>query len=395
MTRLSEQATVALTAALYWAATDPHLFPAFVEALCAHHGASKAYLHHVVKQPGLSWYESSRQGIDAPGESFSIGVNHPRETQREYMARWVDQDGFTNAILARGLTQGPLVFDRRETCPDAEFERSAFHHEFARHHELFHLIGGAGFSLDSPAGFFVLIGRPRSLGAFPAWDVQALSLLLPHLGRAQAIHRQLWNLRRERDTRALALDTLDRPCLAVDAALRVEWMNIAAEGLLRGPGGLSVKGGQVRAEVAWQHEQLREAVRRTALLGRGISAQAGSTLAITRPAPAGPLRVTVMPLPGAGEDCMGVLLWLEDPDQVRPMPLEVLRQRYGLTAAEARVAVRLSQGDSVEEIAAGSQVSLGTVRNQLKQVFAKTDTHRQAQVVQLVLSLAAALPDRR
>lgn len=92
---------------------------------------------------------------------------------------------------------------------------------------------------------------------------------------------------------------------------------------------------------------------------------------------------------------MGVLLWLEDPDQVRPMPLEVLRQRYGLTAAEARVAVRLSQGDSVEEIAAGSQVSLGTVRNQLKQVFAKTDTHRQAQVVQLVLSLAAALPDRR
>lgn len=391
MTRLSEQPLVTLTAALYEAATDPHLFPAVVEALCAHFGASRSYLHHVVKQPGLSWYESSARGIDAPGESFSIGVDHPEDVQREYMSRWVTQDGFTSEIIGRALTHGALVFDRRETCPDGEFERSPFHHEFAHVHEFFHLIGGAGFSADHQGGFFLLIGRPRSLGAFDTQDLAALTLLLPHLRRAQTIHRQVWNLRRERETRALALDALDRACLVVDASLKVMWLNAAAEGLLTPSDGLMLRQGQLRASAPAPQQLLHEAVRRCIAVGRDASGQAGDTLAIPRLHSRTPLLVTVLPTPGAGRP-PGAVLFVDEPGRLRPPPVERLRRLYGLTPAEARVAALLTEGHTLEEICVQVGVTLGTVRNQLKQVFSKTDTHRQGQVVRLVLSLAEAGP---
>ena len=45
-------------------------------------------------------------------------------------------------------------------------------------------------------------------------------------------------------------------------------------------------------------------------------------------------------------------------------------------------------GQSLEETAAANDVSLGTVRSQIKTVFAKTHTHRQAELVGLLTRLA-------
>lgn len=65
---------------------------------------------------------------------------------------------------------------------------------------------------------------------------------------------------------------------------------------------------------------------------------------------------------------------------------EELARRWGLTPAQARVAERLARGQSVREIAAELGVSRSTVRTHLKAIFAHTDTHRQAQLVQRLLT---------
>jgi DNA-binding CsgD family transcriptional regulator len=54
---------------------------------------------------------------------------------------------------------------------------------------------------------------------------------------------------------------------------------------------------------------------------------------------------------------------------------------FGLTPAEARLVNRLSSGDSIEEVAARSNISYETCRAQLKSIFHKTNTHRQAQLI--------------
>ena len=71
---------------------------------------------------------------------------------------------------------------------------------------------------------------------------------------------------------------------------------------------------------------------------------------------------------------------------------EVLVKLYGLTPAETRILVFLAQGMSLPEAAATLGVGEATVKTHMHNVFAKTGTNRQAEVVKLVMS---ALPQRR
>ncbi len=55
-------------------------------------------------------------------------------------------------------------------------------------------------------------------------------------------------------------------------------------------------------------------------------------------------------------------------------------------AAEARLTAALAAGQSLKDYATGSGIALCTARWQLQQVLAKTDTHRQSDLVRLILT---------
>ena len=84
----------------------------------------------------------------------------------------------------------------------------------------------------------------------------------------------------------------------------------------------------------------------------------------------------------------GLAVLLVDPEDCPDLSPSLLQQVFGLTKSEARLASQLMCGQCLEEIAAANDVSLGTVRSQIKAVFAKTHTHRQAQLVGLLTRLA-------
>ena len=64
---------------------------------------------------------------------------------------------------------------------------------------------------------------------------------------------------------------------------------------------------------------------------------------------------------------------------------------FGLTPAEIRLALELAQGGILADIAQRRRLSRTTVRSQLASVFSKTQTTRQAELVQL-LNRIAILP---
>lgn len=68
-------------------------------------------------------------------------------------------------------------------------------------------------------------------------------------------------------------------------------------------------------------------------------------------------------------------------------PAADLRARFGLTEAEARIAEGLRTGNSLVRAAEELGIAYETARNQLKAVFAKTDTHRQSELVALLSRL--------
>jgi DNA-binding CsgD family transcriptional regulator len=68
-------------------------------------------------------------------------------------------------------------------------------------------------------------------------------------------------------------------------------------------------------------------------------------------------------------------------------PAAILAKTFRLTPAEAKPACVIARGASPEIAAGELKISRETARNQLKSVFAKTDTHRQSELVALMLQV--------
>ena len=83
------------------------------------------------------------------------------------------------------------------------------------------------------------------------------------------------------------------------------------------------------------------------------------------------------------------VLAISDPRAAKDIDLSPLVPTFDLTPAEARVAARLTSGATLEEIATEFGVSVTTVRSQLKALFDKTGTHRQTDLVRLLVAATA------
>jgi DNA-binding CsgD family transcriptional regulator len=81
--------------------------------------------------------------------------------------------------------------------------------------------------------------------------------------------------------------------------------------------------------------------------------------------------------------CAGVLVMTPVTLPQAP-PVELVQSLFDLTPAEARVARRLTGGETVEAIASTGGVSLNTIRTQVRGVLEKTGCRRQAEVVALL-----------
>jgi DNA-binding CsgD family transcriptional regulator len=71
-------------------------------------------------------------------------------------------------------------------------------------------------------------------------------------------------------------------------------------------------------------------------------------------------------------------------------PPAILAKSFRLTPSEAKLACIIARGASPQIAARELKISRETARNQLKSVFAKTDTHRQSELVALLLQVQRA-----
>ena len=79
------------------------------------------------------------------------------------------------------------------------------------------------------------------------------------------------------------------------------------------------------------------------------------------------------------------------PLSVAPIRLNVdlLKTAYGLTTAEIRTAELVAKGCGLEEVATQLDVSINTVKTQLKHIYDKTGTNNRARLVKLLMTLAS------
>ncbi|WP_423208019.1 LuxR family transcriptional regulator [Paracoccus yeei] len=82
------------------------------------------------------------------------------------------------------------------------------------------------------------------------------------------------------------------------------------------------------------------------------------------------------------------LIFILSPDARMPSREMRLAKRYGLTAAETAVALRIAEGLTTSEIAEERSVSLHTVRNQVRAVMDKMDVRHRGGLASLVSGLS-------
>jgi DNA-binding CsgD family transcriptional regulator len=173
-------------------------------------------------------------------------------------------------------------------------------------------------------------------------------------------------------------------CLLVDRAFRPVFVNQAAREILDGNCGVLLRD---RALLASRHEDTR---RLRHLIERACSSSpSGGEMAIFRER-GQPLLILVSPVQRHYEAPLPpqtvAAVWLSDPNRSVISRGQRIRSLFGLTRAEASIAVELAQGLSLYEIADTLVISRHTARNHLKHIFEKMGAHRQTDVVRLVLS---------
>jgi DNA-binding CsgD family transcriptional regulator len=282
---------------------------------------------------------------------------------------------------------------------ELELEHSAFYREYMK---------PQGLALESPLCHLMASAETRPLAGMTIYrregcrpfgpaDFELLDLLVPHLGRAYRIHRRFGDARHEQRALREVLDRLPSGVILLDKDSRAVLSNRSADQILALEDGIRLDHGRPRLDDAAQdrafQQLLAEAAQLRALRGRSY----GKTLSVLRPSGrrSYPLMVGPLLAPPPGTDLREAvaIVFIADPEGSQISTTEVLEGLYDLTPAEADLLRLLAEGRSLEEVAEQRGVTMNTARSQLKQVFAKTDTRRQGELVRLVLTGVASLGD--
>jgi DNA-binding CsgD family transcriptional regulator len=85
-----------------------------------------------------------------------------------------------------------------------------------------------------------------------------------------------------------------------------------------------------------------------------------------------------------------VLVLIRDPEQGAAANFTAIRQHFALTASETSLLEALTFGERLKDFCQRRNISPNTGKFHLRGLFAKTGTHRQADLVRCTISLLAS-----
>jgi DNA-binding CsgD family transcriptional regulator/PAS domain-containing protein len=369
---------IGLIGCVYDAVRNPCTWNQFLEELSRLGGGTMA---------ALVWHDPTRR------QYHVVSHNMPEPYQTLYRQCYARHEesfkGATGMIKTGWVGRGQMV------CPDETLLNTEFYFDYLRNFDVFHQCG-AILDHTETANSSIALLRPRRRGAFEDSTLALLRLLLPHLQRALQFQQQIADLRLHSNALESAIDHLKIGVVLLDSKGGVVHFNRMAEELLRRNDGLLLAQNRLHASAQRESSDLQTLITGTVPTSQDKRLGSGGTVLISRRS-GRPLSLTVAPLPNVGVfgQHPSAVLFVADPDQKVDLPADLLRRCYGLTIAEARLAMTLVERRSLKEAADLSGVTLNTAKSQLKSIFSKTQVQRQSELIKLLLvgSCQIRIPD--
>jgi DNA-binding CsgD family transcriptional regulator/PAS domain-containing protein len=292
-----------------------------------------------------------------------------------------------------GLPVGEVV-TLHEFTGEAQLLASDFYRLSLEPSGLYDILGA---DMDVPGEMEARLRVSRSKGRvnFTDQDKALVKALLPHLQRSIRIHARLNRIESERALYAGAVEQLAVATIILDETGAVLNTNARAAALLARCDGLSIDKGRLRLNSAEGNTRLHEVVSQVLSNQRSAKPTVVQALRVARPSGLSDLGLIVRPVPmnqwSEGTSVPTVAIFISDPDEASVAPQKVITQLFGFTPTEAKLAMLLTNGLTLDEAAEELSVSRNTARTHLRSLFAKTGVTRQTLLVRLILKSVAPL----
>jgi hypothetical protein len=323
MTSIKELSS--LLATLYAAPLEPERWQIFLDRLCVLTNTASSYMMAVHPEQGNVTVAGG--GLDFNPEPSHLynqhnGANGPHAAP-------------TMANPRVGIIQAEKLVNRTDLF------RSELYNEVLRPYNLEHMVLLSCGSAEE-AGLFPTWRSPKQ-GPMDSASLHLLEALLPHVQTALRLRTKVMDSNASDLFSDAALDAMSIAALLVTGKGRVRYMNKLAASYLRRGDGLRLHKNVLAASDSEENEELALLIAEAVANDRNGQepGSGGGAIRVSRAGTQGVLQVTVIPVPEQKRIAASgsfALVLVSDPSSLSKPRAVLMRQLYGLTLAESRLA---------------------------------------------------------
>lgn len=294
-------------------------------------------------------------------------------------------------MLARHIHSAPIAtfYASNLDLPANEVRDSRFYREWVEPQGVA-WASGAIVLHEGPWLTQMMLQRTPQQPPFTREELELFNLLMPHLQRAIQMRQRFAELQLGQNLLISGMDVIAMPAILIDEFCRAAHCNRAAATLLQGRRDLWLEDAHLFSRSGSVTQQLNLEITKAIHASQGAAGDIPGVVLVPRRGQRD-LMVLISPMRMASrpEVRSGALLFVFDPEASPHVRAELVQRLFGLSEAEAQLAVAICSGLTPEAASVERGTSLNTVRSQLKSIFAKTGTSRQADLVSVLLSSPA------
>lgn len=373
----------ALISTIYDCALDPDLWPATLENLCQVMGGHSAGIvvldyHGAHDRLVRDWGPTTVWGDRIAEVMASVKRIH-----RQFLG------------LTGPRADEPILLPR-DLAPQIDVFTTPFYLYWAAPQGIHQVLEAVALSEPTRLGLFCITRRAER-GPFSEEEIALLRRLAPHIRKAITISDLLDLKSIERQAFSAVIDSIQAGICIVGDNGSILHANPSARRMMEQQTPIRSEGGHLRSHDRTSTELLVAAID----LVRASEADLGATgigvplkgkdgrraIAHVLPLDRGNVRTRLVP-----QALAAVFIQADEP--VAFADLETIGRSFGFTPAETRLVETLAAGQTMAEAASALDITAGTAKTHLQNVFAKCNVSRQADLLALVgrLTPIARLP---